>query len=263
MPSYNQRTSRLRAYQARGQRKRTSALISRRTPVPRSIRFRGTPDGYYEIPVTSLFKVYVNTSTGLWQTNQTTGAQIGVTGYRGFVLSTSLSDVNLALGEGSVSTNITQTIPGFSQLQAVFDMVKIARMEVSFHFMANSQDMTTSTDSGAMCMFMAEDKNSINPVSSQSAMLQYSTLKSIYSNNMRQDAKFNIIPYISTDAQTIDGVSSTNGVNEPPTYINTDSPGVAHRGILGWLDASSAGGSARNMYLYITVKQIRRYKISR
>jgi len=242
--------------------KPTKYSRQRTVPIPKAIQYRGTPRGYYEIPVTVCFKVYWNTSTGFWQTNQTTGANQGLTGYRGFALSTSLSDVNLALGEGSVSTNITIAVPGFSQLQSVFDMVKIANMEVTI-YQANGSTSLNTSDSASNIVFFAKDLNSFNPPASNTAMMQYADLHEISTTNNYQKKVISFVPYINTDAQTIDGASTTVGVNEPAKYMNTDSPGVAHRGLVGWMDAVQATGTARQGHIYIVVKQTRRYKISR
>jgi len=44
--------------------------------VPRAIRTRGTPDGYYEIPANILLRFYFNTNSGIFVTDQTAGAPV-------------------------------------------------------------------------------------------------------------------------------------------------------------------------------------------
>ena len=76
------------------------------TKIPRAIRTRGTPEGYYEIPVTIYRKVYFNMSTGVWPTNQSTGAQIGVTGYSGFGIANQLDNSHMFFGNGVMFCSI-------------------------------------------------------------------------------------------------------------------------------------------------------------
>jgi len=258
---------RKRAYSSSSDNKPSKYLRQRTVSIPRSIpksiQFRGTPKGYYEIPVTNLFKVYYNTSTGLWQTNQDTGASQGLIGYRGFSLSTSLSDVNLALGEGSVSTNITQSVPGFASLQDVFDVCKIARLEVEIYFMQDANGNSGSGDSPASMLHVVKDYNSVNPPSNQSAILQYGEIKNCQSTSMHTRQKWSFQPHTEQSGETIDGASSTFSINRPSTYMATATPGVAHRGLLGWIDSAQSTGSARTGYVYILVKQIRRFKMTR
>lgn len=243
--------------------KQTKYARQRTVPVPKSIAFRGTPQGYYEIPVTNVFKVYYNTSSGMWQTDQNTGATLGVTGYRGFALSTSLSDVNLALGEGAVSTNITLSVPGFSSLQDVFDMCKIARLEVEIYFMQDAQPINNSATTPAAQLCVVRDYNSVTPPTSFSVVNQYADIKTCQNTAMYSRQKHVFVPYYEYAAETIDGASSTSSMNRPSTYMSTVTPGVAHRGLLGWLDVAQATGTAFTGYIYIRVKQIRRFKISR
>lgn len=235
----------------------------KRQNIPKALAYRGTPGGYYEIPVTNLFKVYYNTSTGLWQTNQDTGASQGLTGYRGFALSTSLSDVNLALGEGSISTNITQSVPGFATLQDAFDMCKIARLEVEIYFMQDGIPMTQDGSTPAAMLHVVKDLNSVNPPTSQSVILQYADVRTNQMTSYYTKQRWSFVPYSEIAGETIDGSSSTFSINRPATYMSTVTPGVAHRGLLGWIDCAQSAQNARQGFIYIKVKQIRRFKISR
>ena len=51
--------------------------------VPRAIQTRGTPEGYYDIPYHQMVRLYCNTSSGFWPTNQTSMAPYGGAGYQG------------------------------------------------------------------------------------------------------------------------------------------------------------------------------------
>lgn len=244
-----------------GRRKVKSTAMVRKSSVPRAIAMRGTPKGYYEIPVTNVYKLYCNTSTGIWDTNQDTGAPVGLTGYRGLCINGSLSDINIALGEGSTSANLTLSVPGFANLQGAFDLCKIARWDVTFAFENQGDNLGASTPA-AMQYHFAKDLNSFVPPASRSATLEYGSVRSIGAG-MPSKATISFQPYMTMDANTIGAGSTTQGVNSPSAYCLTDSPGVAHRGIIGWLDAAQPSGTAKVGYLYVTIRQIRRYKISR
>ena len=100
--------------------------------VPRAIATRGTPDGYYEIPVRVFWKLYVNTSTGAYVTDPVTGVQSGATGYQGIVVSYDYSSVTVDLGNGAFSAVNIINIPGVSELQSVFDLCKMYRVDYEF-----------------------------------------------------------------------------------------------------------------------------------
>ena len=91
------------------------------TRIPRAISTRGTPDGYYEIPVRTLLKVYGNNANGFFQTNQNSSSTPSGVGFQGFGLWTSLDLVTMYLGEGTVSAQIQRSVLGFSEIARVFD----------------------------------------------------------------------------------------------------------------------------------------------
>lgn len=249
----------------RQRRNSKNARRSKKVSIPLAIRNRGTPSGYYEIPVRTLIKIYGNTSTGLWNTTQTTGAPSGLTGYRGFGIMTYLDYVRVSLGEGSTSANIDVTIPGYAQLQAVFDEVKIAEMEIQYWYTNNVRDSVQGTGNyGAVDIFTTVDTNGIEPPSLIDEIMQYSNVKRITGDGNRlvtQKWK----PTIRIDGATADteaATGSTNGVVQPSTYIMTSKPAVAHYGVRGWVDVSTA--STSHIYsLNILVKQVRRYKMNK
>lgn len=245
--------------------RRQNSLRQYRRPVsvPKAIALRGTPGGYYEIPVTNVFKVFWDTSTGFWRTNQTTGAKIGVNGYRGFQLSTSLSDVQMTLGEGASTDSIVQSVPGFTNLQATFDMCKIAKIHVEVYSMSDGGSPGSSNDTPGAMFYMACDYNDVIPPANVAAILQYSDVECNSICNQRMVSKKSFTPYIVLDANNIGDTSNVTSVNQPATYIRCDNPGVAHRGIIGWVDAAQASGTTRGAYVYIKITQIRRYKVNK
>lgn len=245
------------------QRRQQQVAKYRRPSVPRTIALRGTPGGYYEIPTTSVFKVFWDTNTGFWRTNQTTGAKLGVNGYKGFQLSTSLDNVQLSLGEGTTTDTIVQGVHGFAQLQAVFDMCKIARIDVEIQSMSDGGTPGTANDTPGAMFYHVVDYNDVVPPANVGAILQYSGVR--YASLCQQSmiTKRSYTPYIVLDANNIGDTSNVTSVNQPATYIRCDNPGVAHRGLLGWVDAAQASGTTRGGYIYIRVTQIRRYKVNK
>lgn len=99
--------------------------------VPRPIQTRGTPDGYYEIPCTQMIRIRCTTSTGFWNTNQSTLAGVGGTGYKGMALVFKYDGITVNLGvDNTVIDSFGNTTPDIASLQAVFDEVKIAKIKV-------------------------------------------------------------------------------------------------------------------------------------
>ena len=89
MPALTRQVSRSnsRNVRRRPNPKKFSRGVSR---IPRAISTRGTPDGYYEIPVRTLLKVYGNNGSGFFNTNQGPSSSPSGIGYQGFGLWTSL-----------------------------------------------------------------------------------------------------------------------------------------------------------------------------
>ena len=158
--------------------KKSRAMVARRTRVPRALLTRGTPDGYYEIPVTVYRRVNWNMSSGLWETNQATGAQIGSTGYQGFGMGTQLDTSQFLLGNGSVSASIQITVPGFAELQSVFDECKIARIDYEI-WLSNQANFQNSTAYQTPNIWVVTDYNGIDPPSSLNSLLQYADVRCI------------------------------------------------------------------------------------
>lgn len=239
-------------------KKRRTKVIRR---IPRTIQTRGTPQGYYEIPVTVLTRLYFNTSTGFWQTDQNSGAQGGLTGYNGMNWSTTLDNTIINLGNGTSSTTITQAIPGFSSLQAAFDLVKIAKVFVEVEFV-NPLHNTALSNAGGVYINMAVDPNDFNPPASESDIMQYSNLKTLTNGNYGK-LRFSFIPYI------IDSVADYNGNtiqagNQPAGYVRTSFPAATFKGFIGWISTFLLSSStAQNGYLVIKTTQIRRFKLNK
>lgn len=233
--------------------------------LPMAIRTRGTPDGYYEIPVRTLIKLYANTSTGLWPTTQSTGAPSGTTGYRGFGMSFNLDYVNFILGEGSAASTISVPVPGFTELQQVFDLCKIADVKVDYWWVNQSPDMSaTSGNYGGFDMYVTEDCNNVDPPNALEKIMQYSKVKRIRGTENRTFTQ-SFKPHMRLVAGASDdetGFTGTLAMAQPSAYVQTNKPGVAHFGVRGFVDIPT-GANSRIGYLNVCVTQLRRYKISR
>lgn len=251
--------------QRRGSYKKYGAARKNyKSSVPMAIRTRGTPSGYYELPVRVLFKIYANTSTGLWNTDQSSGAALGLTGYRGFGISSHLDSVRLSLGEGAFAANIDVTVPGFAEIQNVFDLCKISDMEVSYWWTTDPRELTTQSH-GYFDMYTVTDPNNADPPANLGTILQYSKVNRIPSNAQRI-VKQKFSPYIRAVAGTENfdtGTATTVAVAQPSTYIQTNKPAVAHLGVRGWVDIPPNAQTACVTYLNILVTQNRRYKIGK
>ena len=79
-------------------------------------------------------------STGVWPTNQSTGAQIGATGYSGFGIANQLDNSHMFFGNGVISATDTIAVPGFTgQLAACFDTCKIVRIDYKIWYQGQAE----------------------------------------------------------------------------------------------------------------------------
>lgn len=255
MPAYKRQ--RKGSFSKRFQKKNAGAVMR----VPRAISTRGTPDGYYEIPMRQLFRVYVNTSTGFWNTNQTTSAPIGSTGYNGLALYCTLDSTIINLGNGGISATISQSVADFSSAQALFDLCKISDLSIDCWYTNQSRELGSGVDAyGAMEAFIAEDVNdAVPPNAIHNVLDRKKVLRAMPSDG--KTFKMKIRPHIVIDGSTHDGngTSTSTAVSQPSTYIRCDRPQVTHFGLKGWCATPSAA-TAYTAVLNILVSQTRRYK---
>ena len=233
--------------------------------MPMALRTRGTPAGYYEIPVRQLIKIYSNTSTGFWDTTQGTGAPIGARGWRGMGISFELDNTYVNLGEGSVSATVAVAVPGFAELQSAFDMCKIADIEVEMWWTNQQDSNSTATSYGGFDLFVAEDPNNVDCAANIGTIMQYMNVKRMQGDSNRT-FKFKIKPHVRSSlggfADQDSSTSTTLGGCIPSTYVQTTKPAVTHMGYRGWVDIPQSA-TARTQTLNILVTQTRRYKMSR
>lgn len=242
-------------------KRRVMRAVSR---VPRAIATRGTPQGYYEIPVSVFRKVYWNMSTGLWETAQSTGTPGGVTGYNGFSFYTALDGSYMALGNGSFSAQNNINVPGFTEMQAVFDQCKVVRIDYEFWFSNQSHEVGTAAHDNPE-LFIVKDFDSADPPGSLAEVLQYQKVARVLGNANNGVYKVSIYPKVRTSVgASADeaGTSTTLAGVESSGYQDCQKPGCFHFGLRGWFNTNSSQGATLG-YLHVMERQIRRYKITK
>ena len=235
-----------------------------KSKIPRAIQTRGTPDGYYEIPVRTLTRVYINTSTGMWNTDQNTANSVGVTGYQGCSFCSTLDNFMMNLGNGVISAYIYNSVPGFSQMQGVFDECKIVN-EMYDIWVANQTPTATTTAAiiGAPDLFLVEDFNDATPPGSVSDVMQYSKMHRVPFDNGTYKIQYN--PKVRVDLGASDneaGSTTTLAGVQAAGYQQTSKPGTIHFGLKGWIAIPSGSTNTHIYQLNILRTQIRRYKIN-
>jgi len=239
---------------------------TRRTTVPRTIATRGTPSGYYELPVRVFWKLYVNTSTGAFNTDPQSGAQSGATGYQGLSLSLDYLNVYVGIGNGSVSTQIQVPISGATELQAVFDQCKYYRVDFEFWWTNGvNQSPTAANAAGAPELFIATDPSGALPPANQGQILQYSDLMRCMSNPDKVYRK-SIFPQqrtiLSTTEDPTSNTSTASG-SQYSTYFETEKPNVRHNGLIGFINLPTNQTTTQLYYINCMTTIYRRFKVSK
>lgn len=240
------------------------SMVVRAPRVPRPIRTRGTPSGYYEIPVTVYRKLYFNMSTGIWETNPYTGVTSGSTGYNGFGLATQLDQSVMLLGNGASSALVNVAVPGFSQLANCFDECKIARIEYEFWINGQAKENGASL-AFAPNIWIARDDNNIDPPGTLDAILQYSNIVAV-KGDITRPSKITVYPRVRAvlgSGETEAATTTTVAGDVQGGYIQVQKPAVMHFGLRGWFETQSTMADAYLGYLCIKETQIRRYKINK
>ena len=234
--------------------------------IPRAIATRGTPDGYYEIPVRVFWKLYVNTTFGAFVTDPVTGVYSGVVGYQGLAISYDYSSVTIDLGNGAFSATNIINIPGVSELQSVFDLCKMHRVDYEFWW-ANglNQSPTAANAAGAPELWVANDISGAVPPGNQGVVLQYSDLLRCPSDPTKRYTK---VCYpkqrvvLGTTADPSGGTSTVSG-SQAATYFETDKPSVRHTGLIGYIQLPAQQTTVQMYYLNCMMTIYRRFKITR
>lgn len=230
--------------------------------MPKAIQTRGTPGGYYEIPVRQLFRLYGNTSSGVWNTNQTTNAPIGVTGYGGFAYYTQFDNAYMNLGNGGISATVSQTIADNSAMTALFDLCKISEIEVEVWITNPAREQATAVGNyGTVELYMVQDTNDSIPPNNLQSVIDRAKVMRIVPDGRKYKMKF--APYISQDVSSNDGAASSTTLSlaTPATYFRTDRPAVSHFGFKGWV-VTPSDATAHLYSVNFLVTQKRRLKMN-
>ena len=234
--------------------------------VPRAISTRGTPSGYYELPVKVFWKLYVNTATGAWVTDPVTGVQSGAAGYPGMAISFDYSQVYIDLGNNSFAANIAVNIPGVTDLQSVFDLCKIYRVDYEFWWTNGLNQSPTATGAaGAPELWVANDQSGAFPPGSQTTVLQYSDVTRIVSDPSKRVTKITYPRqrvYLGTTTDPT-GNSGILGGSQVSSYFETDKPSVRHSGLIGFFNLPQNQTTSQMYYLNCMMTMHRRFRTTR
>lgn len=256
MPSQSQRR--------RNVTKKSRTMLVSKSRVPRPIRSRGTPRGYYEIPVTIYHRCYFNSSTGIWPTDPITGAQSGSQGYNGFGLCSDLDNSYINFGNGGVTVQHIQTIPGFAQMAAVFDECKIARIHYEL-WVDGQAGSLSSTLQAAPNTFVVVDNNNADTPANLAEILQYHPVHTV-KGDIAHSLKLTVYPKVRISVGSGEQESSTSTTVAQVSaagYMECAKPSVTHFGVRGYFETTPAMATPQIGYLCIKETQIRRYKVQK
>jgi len=228
--------------------------------VPRAIQTRGTPDGYYEIPSQMLIRLYFNSTTGIWPTTQTNNQPTGATGYEAFAMRFDFDEVVLHFGNnGAINTSQTMSIPGATELGAVFDEFKQVRVEQEYWLANQVPGVHTSgtAAAGNPEFWVVEDQNDAFPPT-MTAIQQYAKSTRVMAD---KPVKVTHTQKVVLDAATDAGSGASTSVGP---MVNTYMKAGSNASLLGtkvyfWIPQNAAG-TAYVGYLNIKLRIVRRYK---
>lgn len=223
--------------------------------VPRAIQTRGTPEGYYDIPYHQMVRLYCNTSSGFWPTDQGTMASYGGSGYKGIGIAFQPNNTRVTFGSsGSTTAYEDFTISDFTNLQTIFDDVKLAKITVEAWINAQPSD-TSAALSNAPEIWAAYDANDCYP--GTSALQEYAKVSRILPNRV---TKLTFTPTIVSDNVADDGVGITTSAGQTTTgYVKTGS-GCYHYGVKMWNWLPYEPDTAQVYYLQMRITIVRRFK---
>lgn len=250
--------------QRRYKRARTGSFnnVTRRNSVgvPRPIRNRGTATGYYEMPDHTLIRLYGNTTTGLWNTDQTTGSGIGTIGYQGIGISCALDQMQVALGNGAITSSIFKDFTDYNAKCSIFDLAKIVEFEIEIWPTIQTAALNSSLFS-APELWLATDRTDAVPPVSAEELFPCSDIKRVVLDPSKV-FKMKVKPYIKYEVSNSTTDTSTSylpGVAAPATYLNTSALTVKHLGVKGWL-VIPTNQTSSTFSLNIKVRRVVRWK---
>lgn len=226
--------------------------------IPRAISTRGTPDGYYEIPCTQLIRIRCTTSTGFWNTNQSTLAAIGGTGYKGMALVFKWDGITVNFGvDNSVIDTLGSSTPDISNLQAIFDEMKIAKIKVEcWTNVATGTLANSSAFSGEI--WSAVDQNDAFPPGL--SIQEYSKTKRFLPDRVNT-VTFTPNMVVNTVADNGSGAAEAAGVVANSYFKLGSSCSLYGIKFYNWLPYEPDGADV--YYFHMKITQIRRYRRQR
>lgn len=253
------------------QRRRTNDRVRRslrrgKMAIPKAIKTRGTPGGYYEIPVQNRFITGTNKS-GMLVTNQTDYTTSG-SAYQGGAMWWTLSDVNQNFGSGGIVTSQGISVPGLASLQSVFDQCKVAYIDVEVRFNLAPREISNTTAFYNPTLYIVVDPDDGVPPTDLNSVLQYQKVYRVCCNDFyNKPVKIRVYPKVRLDigATSDEGGSTTTLTGSTNAmYMDIDRPLGAMFGLKYWLDVPGTT-SVTDMFGQIVwdIKQMRRYKISK
>lgn len=257
MPSLNtyKRQRRTGSYSSSAQSAKKKQMI---VSVPRAIRTRGTPDGYYEIPCTQLIRVRCTTSTGFWNTNQSTLAGVGGTGYKGMALLFKYDGITVNLGvDNTVIDSFGSSTPDIASLQAVFDEVKIAKIRVECWTNVATGTLANSSAFSAE-IWSSVDQNDAFPPGLN--IQEYSKSKRFLPDRVNS-VTFTPNMVLNTTSDNGSGASDTAGVVTNGYFKLGQSNSLYGIKFFNWLPYEPDGADV--YYFHMKITQTRRYRRQR
>lgn len=226
--------------------------------VPRAIRTRGTPDGYYEIPANILLRFYFNTSSGVWVTDQTTGQPSGAIGYPGLGFRYTDTSVVIHFGDGAITTTSTVTIPNAFELNAVFDECKTAKVAMEYWVANQTPGGHTTTGYDPEFWAVVDQNDAVPP--NRDGIQSYAQCTRILTD---RPTKMSYTPKLSLDAVADGGAGGTTAAAMSTNgYVRTGSTASLLGSKLFYF-IPYTGTSTFVGYLNIKITLTRRYKRTR
>jgi len=204
-----------------------------------------------------LIRLYFNSTTGVWPTNQVNNQPTGLTGYEGFAIRYNSDQVIIHFGNGgAINTSSTIAIPAAANLNAVFDSFKQVKV-VQEYWMANQTPGVHTTIAGNPEYWIVEDQNDAFPPTADSIQ-QYARSTRVCTDRLTKCVHYQ---KVELDAAADAGSGATTAAGPMTnTYMRTGtSSSLIGTKVYFWIPQNSTS-TAYVGYLNIKLTLVRRYK---
>jgi len=231
----------------------SSRALSR---VPRAIATRGTPNGYTEINYTQMIRLYTNTSTGFWPTDQSTCTSYGGQGYSGLGFAFTPSNTRVTFGNSTTSTTFEDfAITDAAALGEIFDEVKMAKIRVEVWINTQSSNINNVL-SNTPEQWMVVDTNDSTPPG-LTGIQQYANSVRILPN---KNTTMTFKPYLMADNMADDtGSALASGAMQQQGYVKSTT-GAFHYGMKVWQWMPYEPDSGQVYFTQFRITFTRRFK---